>query len=428
MTAALSPVPASHDARRRRRTRALAGLLLAVAGTAAALAAVVASSVPVARLRTATPPGGSGPGHLRSGGRAAGGTGDGAIVPAADLVSDPVFVTLRVGFALETTEHDSLAVERLARSDDAGRSWYVTGSPFPVAGDFTTLQFISAEQGYIFGPSGLLVTSDGGTHWSQVVTLAGTLQRAIPIGSNVWATFTRCSGPPGLTKSCPVGVAISSDGGRRWRGAADPPLRQAPGPAGGDILARYSLDTAYIVSYGPAGGGLAVTYDGARSWQRLADPCSGAWDQVDVVSPSYDQLWLVCGALTAPGSLLQPKVAYRSFDGGRSWHLMASSGFAPGSAGPVGRLPLSGRVSQLATISPERAWLGTGGLGVLVTFDAGRTWRLASGFAEGGSPSSAVGVTFNNSLDGWAIEFRSGVWHTTDALHWRLVDGRQAAG
>lgn len=97
-----------------------------------------------------------------------------------------------------------------------------------------------------------------------------------------------------------------------------------------------------------------MTYDGARSWQRLADPCSGAWSQVDVVSPSYDQLWLVCGALTAPGSPLQAKVAYRSYDGGRTWRLMASSGFALGSPAPVGTLPLSGRVSQLATISPDR--------------------------------------------------------------------------
>lgn len=208
----------------------LAALLLAAAGAVATLAVVVASSVPVARLRTVTPPGGPAPGHLRSGGKGAGGTGDGVRVPAADLVSDPVFVTLRVGFALETTEHDSLTVERLARSDDGGRSWYVTGSRFPVAGDFTTLQFISAAKGYIFGPSGLLVTSDGGTHWSQVVTLAGTLQRAIPIGSNVWATFTRCSGPPGLAKSCPIGVAISSDGGATGETSRTRRSGRRPGP------------------------------------------------------------------------------------------------------------------------------------------------------------------------------------------------------
>jgi hypothetical protein len=418
MSTVLPPVPVG---RRRHpvRTLVVSFLLLAAAGACAVWAVVVASSQPVALLRNSPGRAGPRPGSGR-GTEPSGATG--SYVPAADLVSDPVFVTLRVGFALETTETNSLTVERLARSDDGGRSWYVTGSPFPVAGDFSTLQFISARQGYVFGPSGLLVTSDGGAHWSQVVTLDGTLQRAIPIGRNVWATFTKC-GPPGLAASCAVGAAISLDGGLRWHDVTDPPIAEAPGPAGGDILARYSLNAAYVVSYGPTGGGLAFTDDDGATWRRLSDPCSGPWADVDLAAPGPGDLWLVCGAIAPRTSGVQAKVAYRSDDGGRSWVLMASSGFAPGAAEPVGDLPLSGRVSQLATISAQRAWLGVAGLGVMVTFDSGRDWQLASGFPAATSPSPAVGVTFNNVVDGWAIEIRHGVWRTSDAVHWRLVDG-----
>ncbi len=412
--------------RRRRRTGLLCAGMLAVAGGCAATAVAISARRPVEQLRTTG--GGGAPVKPSKP------VGAGALVPAADLVSDPVFVTTRVGFALETSQHGYLAVERLARSDDGGRHWYVTGSPFPVPGDFTALQFISARKGYVFGESGLLVTSDSGVRWTQVASLNGTLQRAIPIGENVWATFTRCSGPPGVEQRCPVGLAISYDGGRHWDPVTDPPITEAPSPAGGDILARYSSDEAYVISYGPTGGGLAFTSDAGKTWSRLPDPCSRAWAQVDMAAPNPPgTLWLVCGAATSASGAtrdLQAKVVYQSSDGGKRWTLMSSSGFAPGSPSPVGVLPLSGTVSQLATITSTTAWLGVGGLGVIVTFDSGRNWQLAAGFPDSavfqsGSPPlpESVGVTFNNDFLGWAIEFRRGVWATTDGVHWHLLDG-----
>jgi len=100
--------------------------------------------------------------------------------------------------------------------DDGGRTWRVTGSPFPVDWGFSTLQFISPEQGYIFGNSGLLDTSDGGRSWHEVTGLNGTLERAILIDSNVWATGTTCP-LPGVPGPCSVGVAISTDGGETGR-------------------------------------------------------------------------------------------------------------------------------------------------------------------------------------------------------------------
>ncbi|MGH9292157.1 MAG: WD40/YVTN/BNR-like repeat-containing protein, partial [Acidimicrobiales bacterium] len=351
---------------RHRRRLYVVAALIALAGTAiAATAAVLVTAPPPQRL-------GAAPGLNRGQGTAGKPQGAGALVPASDLVSDPVFVTLRVGFALETTEAHAVTVERLARSDDGGRSWYVSGSPFPVAGDFSTLQFISSRQGYVFGDAGLLVTSDGGRHWTLVPNLQGTLERAIPVGDNVWATFIHCGGLPRPTARCPVYLAISRDGGRHWHTVGPTGLDEAPSPFGGDVLARYSLSVAYLVSYGTSGGGLSETTDDGAHWRPLPDPCSGGWATADLAAPSAGQLWLICGAAVRPGSRLQPKVVYRSSDGAHSWQLVASTGFVASEPAPVGSIPLSGGVSQLATISPDVAWLGLSGVGVAVSFDSGR--------------------------------------------------------
>jgi hypothetical protein len=405
---------------RRRRIFLLVSLLLAASAAFATTAIIVSSRHP-ARLAVTTAPGG-GTATSQAGGQLA----LGAIVPAADLVSDPVFVNSTVGFALETAEHGNLAVERLARSEDGGRSWRVTGSPFPYPWGFSTLQFISPEKGYVFGNSGLLVTSDGGTSWQSVQGLNGTLQRAIPLGSNVWATYTSCgSSPPGGTGSCSVGLAISTDGGRRWHDTTPTGLKEARD--GGDILARWSLTSAYVLSYGVTGGGLAYTGDDGSTWTQLPDPCSGPYEREDLAAPpppaGYESgMWLICGAITGPGQAGQPKVVYRSFDDAEHWSLMASTGFMRASASPVGQIPLSGWVSQLATITSTQAWLGIRGLGVIVTDDSGATWVPVEGLPTS-EPDTEVGVTFNSGELGWAVVFRRGVWRTEDATKWQLMDG-----
>jgi len=397
----------------------MVGLLL-VASCAFGATALVVSERPATRLQVS--PGGNGTGTGSGGGPLSGG----ALVAAADLVSDPVFVTSDVGFALATTGHGNLAVERLARSDDGGHTWHVTGSAFPVLGSFSTLQFISPEQGYIFGNAGLLVTSDGGKAWSQVQGLNGTLQRAIPVGDNVWATYTSCgTSPPGAEGSCAVGVAISTDGGRNWHNASPPGLKEARD--GGDILARWTEDSAYVLSYGVTGGGLAFTPDDGRTWEHLTDPCSAPYAREDLAAPppppgSKTGMWLICGQITRPGEEGQPKLVYRSFDDAKHWILVASTGFSPVQAAPVGQIPLSGWVSQLATINSTQAWLGVQGVGVIVTSDSGATWTPAEGLPLQ-EPDTEVGVTFNNGVLGWAIVFRRGVWRTEDAVHWQLMDG-----
>ncbi|MDA8264909.1 MAG: hypothetical protein M0T79_06105 [Actinomycetota bacterium] len=399
----------------RRRRISVIVALLGAASLVLAMTAIIASSRSTPQLRVATDRGARGePGQL----------GGGALVPAGDLVSDPVFVSSSIGFALETPDRGNLAIERLASSDDGGRTWHVTGSPFPVQWGFSALQFTSRDRGYVFGSSGLLDTADGGRSWHQVTGLSGALERVVPLGTDVWATYTSCPAP-GVQSGCSVGVAVSSDGGGRWHDLSPPGISQAR--TGGDVLARWSLDAAYLLSYGPTGGGLAYTGDNGRTWVHLADPCSGPYMREDLAAPpappgSASGLWLVCGAMTRPGEEGQPKLVYRSYDGARRWVLVAGTGFLSQDTSPVGEIPLSGWVSQLATISSYQAWLGIAGLGVIVSGDSGATWAPVVSIPLS-QPVTEVGVTFNTSMLGWAIVFRRGVWRTDNAMSWALIDG-----
>ncbi len=353
--------------------------------------------------------------------------GAGAYVPAYDLSSDPVFPTLGTGYAIERHVTSAGVSEHLAMSDDGGASWYLAGSPFPFADGYSQVQFVSTRTGYAFGPAGLAVTHDGGERWTVVSTLGGTPERVVPVGPDVWATYTVCRGPPLPRASCHVELAMSDDGGRHWvHATGHPPLTEAR--SGGDILARVTLAKAYVVSYGATGGELALTVDNGRTWERLPDPCAG-WPKADMAALSGGDLWMICGGPPELGGAASAKAVWRSFDGGLDWTLEAATGFGPelegkeaaGGGSPVGRLSYAGQLGQLATIAPDSAWIGVSGVGVLVTFDYGKDWQVANGVTDAGH-DTGVGVTFDNAYDGWAIEFDEAVWRTDDATHWLRID------
>jgi photosystem II stability/assembly factor-like uncharacterized protein len=349
----------------------------------------------------------------------------GAPVGSAQLDSDPVFVDPSRGFALATGIGGG-ASERLAATTDGGATWRLAGAAFPVAGTFTTLLFTDVQHGFVFGPAGLVVTTDGGQSWSQPA-LTGEVQRVIPAYGDVWAILTTCGGPPGGPVSCPVQVEISADGGLTWRPTVPPPLTE--GSAGGAVLGRVTAGKAYVLTWGSPESGLVRTTDDGQTWQRVRDPCSGNWAVEDMAALAGGDLWLVCGApppSAGPVAGEQVKAVYRTDDGGRHWRLAGSTGFVPGAPAPVGTLTLSGVMSQFATVSPVQAWLGVAGVGVLETRDGGRIWWPVAGLVD---PSpTGVGVTFIRSpdgsvLDGWALAFGYAVWRTTDADHWRQVAG-----
>jgi hypothetical protein len=352
----------------------------------------------------------------------------GALVPAYDLFSDPVFPTLDVGYAIERHATSAGVTEALARSEDGGHTWRLVGS-FPFDSGYFEVQFVSISSGYAFGPAGLAVTHNGGATWTTGEALGGRLQRVAPIGADVWATYATCSGPPEQSTVCSVHLAVSRDSGVQWT-SSRPPTPLSESYDGGDILARVDLDEAYLVSYGPTGGGLARTTDGGKSWRTLPDPCSN-WPVVDLATPGPEDLWMICGGPSVAAGAACAKAVLQSSNGGRTWRTRAYTGYGPpdgplGSSAPVGEIWYAGTLSQLATVNMSEAWIGVSGVGVLVTVNGGRDWQLADGMPDSGG-RAGIGVTLDSPLGrrvhGWAIEFHQGVWRSNDAVHWQLVDG-----
>ncbi|MGO9912192.1 MAG: WD40/YVTN/BNR-like repeat-containing protein, partial [Acidimicrobiales bacterium] len=141
------------------------GMSLALLTTAAFLLAAGTAYI-VAELRVKTPVD-TGPAPVKLGGGKL--PGAGAYVPAYDLSSDPVFPTLRIGYAIESHTTKAGTSEQLARSEDGGRSWRLV-RPFPFPNGYSQVQFFSLEDGYAFGPSGLAITTDGGASWTVGAT------------------------------------------------------------------------------------------------------------------------------------------------------------------------------------------------------------------------------------------------------------------
>ena len=137
-------------------------------------------------------------------------------------------------------------------------------------------------------------------------------------------------------------------------------------------LAAVDADVAYV---GGTGGTLLRTTDGGRTWTDVAPPGSGGCDFRDLAAFGPDQvLAMVAG---------QPARVYRTEDGGVSWRIVHEDprpqAFfdAMAFAGDVGALfgdPVDGRFT------------------LLLTADAGRTWREA--FAEALAPPRAGEVGF----------------------------------
>jgi hypothetical protein len=111
-----------------------------------------------------------------------------------------------------------------------------------------------------------------------------------------------------------VYMAISHDGGRRWR--VDSPefyLAGAHGPEWTDALVRTRR--GLVAAWGQGGNFVKITLDAGRSWYQTDFP-----DGVDTVKVTGDELVVRELQFTANGAQL-PDLTYTSTANGRTWHL-----------------------------------------------------------------------------------------------------------
>jgi photosystem II stability/assembly factor-like uncharacterized protein len=298
-----------------------------------------------------------------------------------------------------------------------------------------TVRFLDARHGLLSrqqypgdNPT-ILRTGDGGAHWSPIrLPGLGGLRRALPFfldPDHGWALLVDDPG----TAVQPVTLYRTVDGGRDWAlvTGAGPGL-----PAEGMkawIWFRTRLD-GWVGSLERDGSAsVAVTHDGGGSWRAAALPePAGGWNAghaLALTPPSVaadgrgalvvvdsNRLSATLGGRSPRAAIAEPVAVYASRDGGDTW--------ADPRPGPAGTDP---RLSDAVFVGGSNGWLA-GGDAAWVSSDAGRTWLRRDRLAAGWSFASLT------PLDGAvaAAEVISGSPLTLGGPTWRLLVTEDAGG
>jgi photosystem II stability/assembly factor-like uncharacterized protein len=317
---------------------------------------------------------------------------------------DLTFVSETDGWALGTADCLS-GVGRcsaLVHTTD-GRTWTAAGqqftTPWNVGTDCTNacvrnIRFANARTGYVFGPSYLLMTTDGGRTWTQQSGGALFLETLNDNVIRVTGSGSGCPGP------CDVRVETSAIGSAKW-------IPSALGPLSGVAftLSRGGHDAYLLAMRNPAGGAPATSTlyrstDDGRTWRAGGEPCPQSpgveVDSYAVAGAPDGRVAVLCRTRFAE----ERTFLATSTDHGA--HFTARSGTIPSGAFP------------LLTGDPDGAVLSAGDTLARST-DGGRSWQAVPGVRD-----AVAFVGFESPSYGRAIS-RDGrtIWTTTDAgLSW----------
>lgn len=259
------------------------------------------------------------------------------------------------------------------RTTDGGRTWQQSTAPGNYAGTGQSLVFVDALHGFLMcsatrqsdtGLSTVLRTDDGGRTW----TVAGTgdwlgSMFAASDAHTLWAGAEQDAGP--VVR--PI-LDVSRDGGRTWGTAALPGL-VGPSNQGGamhyltepPVFLDANNGIVAIAANNPTGPVTTFyrTTDGGRTWSKTGD--RGA----DV---SYGPAVLDARDWLAP--VQYSTSLWATSDAGKTWHTVITSGL-PGDAFQVTWIGGLDATHAAALVG------GGSGAELLITADAGRSWKLA---------------------------------------------------
>ncbi|HEV2258505.1 MAG TPA: hypothetical protein VGS06_35740 [Streptosporangiaceae bacterium] len=304
---------------------------------------------------------------------------EGAGGPLSITATDPSHAWALIACPTTRGAKQSCGRELLATAD-GGRRWRVAAT---LPGAVNQVQFASAHLGVATSdsclvnlaqsrcPGRILVSRDGGAHWTAVLSSATPVFATASGGGQLWAAQTVPSivGQNGPSAS-DITFLTSTDGGRSWRR-----LGQAAnvGPFSPEV--RISL---------------AATASGSLTWASVFDPLSCAMHGCDVAdllrSGTGGQSWSQAGlADSYPDECVSNGIAFSAAPDGSAWAATGRNGAA--CAPPLGLLyrygavgwdqlppwPLA-QVSSLAAVSQDVAYAITD-RGVLTrTQDGGMSW------------------------------------------------------
>lgn len=237
--------------------------------------------------------------------------------------------------ALETT--DGGARWRLTAWSPAVFGWPVYQSPPAQSVWDASLHFRSHTLGWIatsyYGDnwsgkhceSNLLLTTDGGAHWSRVLHRRGVawcgMIPAFANGSDGWVVAT--SG----TSECSMGGCSNAlfhtvNGGRTWATERGQTWKSGPFISGGFPDGIQAPDPRHVwiefgAGAGPGGGGVATTSNGSRTWTRSLI-CYRDTDSSKVALTGPSSAWVAGDTQDCPPGRSHGPVV-RTTNGGRTW-------------------------------------------------------------------------------------------------------------
>jgi hypothetical protein len=301
----------------------------------------------------------------------------------------------------------------VARTDNAGKTWFGVPAPLTGAPDGATgvggIRFLNGEDGWAFGPE-LFATHDAGHTWTRVNTGGLRVTDLETVGDRAFAVFASCTGSgPDFAAQCTKFTLYSSPAGADdWTpvGASTSGLTGPGGPGSASIVLTGSR--GYLL--GPDGMLLSGPVDGT-AWSPVARvPCAAGTAQ-----PDGQPTGALFGAIDATNLIIactQPaagpvggeqKVIYSSADGGASWNHLATA-------------PTAGIASAVAASPSQTVVLGTD-QGIDLLGAGGSGWQqatLVTGAPAGGF--QYVGMT--TDLQGIALPVNA-----TDGVVWFTFDG-----
>jgi photosystem II stability/assembly factor-like uncharacterized protein len=260
--------------------------------------------------------------------------------------------------------------------------------------------------------SGVFISHDGGEQWQGLSHgVARAMEAyAIAMDPHDYSHLIAVVGDAG-----PV-PKISHDGGATWH-EADPELWHSNLAGPGDLMRKIvfsPFDSAYVVaiqaqedcpSLGPCqeGHGVLFSDDGGQRWQRSSLQHGMA---MDVVFAPDGSLFLA----------LYPGELYRSFDMGRNWALISadiSSQVSLSDPDPDMQGPFL-KALLVDPFEPNKLYAGFARGGIMLSEDAGQTWRNASFGMDPEATVSDLVADLTRQGVIYAATLESGVYVSTD--------------